>query len=162
MPPGASPSSCSSCLTLVLTAILARRVLRPAPAAFLVGLVALSDAFVWLGCNVKPYILDAFLATGILYAWAKTKEWTAVRRMLLFAVAAPVLLGASYPMLFLYAGIFLAFLPIVCRQRQVASWAAYLLLIGIVLATFVACTSVRFMLSVSRAWWRDGRTNSPT
>ncbi len=127
-----------SCLTLVLTMVLARRVLRPAPAAFFVGLVALSDAFVWLGCNVKPYILDAFLATGILYVWVRTEEWTPVRRMLLFAAAAPLLLCASYPMLFLYAGIFLAFLSIVGRERRFASWVAYLVLVAIVLATF-AC-----------------------
>jgi hypothetical protein len=48
------PPFAISCLTLLLMTVLARRVLPPAPAALLVGLVAFSDGFVWLGCNVKP------------------------------------------------------------------------------------------------------------
>jgi hypothetical protein len=126
------------CLTLVLTTVLARRLLRPAAAALLVALVAFSDAFVWLGSNVKPYILDAFLATSIFYLWLKTENWTPVRRILLFTAAAPLLLCFSYPTLYVYAGLFLAFLPTLWRQRQLGAWAAYLGMVAVVLATF-AC-----------------------
>jgi hypothetical protein len=130
------PPFAIGCLTLVLMTILARRILRPAPAALLVGLVAFSDGFVWLGCNVKPYILDAFLASGILVVYVKTEGWSPTRRLLAFGAPAPLLLGASYPMLFLYAGLLAAFLPAVWRQRRVGPWAAWLGLAAVVLATF--------------------------
>jgi hypothetical protein len=125
-----------SCLTLVLMAMLARRMLRPGPAALLVGLVAFSDGFVWLGCNVKPYILDAFLAAGLLYAYVMTEGWPPAPRILIFVPAAPVLLCVSYPSVFVYAGLLLALLPAVVRQRQPGPWAAYLTLAAVVLATF--------------------------
>jgi hypothetical protein len=132
------PPFAISCLVLVLMAMLARRLLRPAPAALLVGLVALSDAFIWLGCNVKPYILDSFLAAGLLYVYLRTENWPVTRRMLLFAAAAPVLLCFSYPMLFVYSGLFLAFGPVAWRQRRVGSWSAYSSMVAALLLT-LAC-----------------------
>lgn len=126
-----------SCLQLVLTARLARLTLRPGSATFLVALVAFSDAFVLLGCNIKPYILDAFLATAILYAYVRTERWSTERRLLLFAAAAPFLLCFSYALLFVYCGVFAAFLPALWRERRVGTLAAYLGLIAAVLATMV-------------------------
>jgi hypothetical protein len=131
------PSFVLSCLTLVLMTAVARRVLRPAPAALLVGMVAFSNGFVWLGCNVKPYILDACLASGLLYAYVRTEGWAPARRLLAFTAAAPLLLCASYPAVFLYAGLLLAFLPAAWRGG-VGTRAAYAGLAAAVLATF-AC-----------------------
>jgi hypothetical protein len=65
-----------------------------------------------------------------------TEGWSPTRRLLAFAALAPFLLGVSYPMLFLYAGLLLAFLPAVWRQRQVGPWVAYVGLAAVVLATF--------------------------
>jgi hypothetical protein len=134
------PPFALSCLTLLLMAALARRTLPPAPAALVIGLVAFSDAFVWLGCNVKPYILDAFLSACVLYAYLGTAHWPVHRRLLLFLLAAPLLLCLSYPALFVYAGLMMAFLPGVWRSRTFGPWAAYLGLALVVLATF-ACLS---------------------
>jgi hypothetical protein len=130
------PPFAISCLTLLLMAALARRVLRPAPAVLLVALVAFSDAFIWLGCNIKPYILDACLACGILLAYLRTEHWPVAGRLLLFAAAAPLLLCLSYPMLFLYAGLFLAFLPAVWRARM-DGWFAYLGMAAALMMTLV-------------------------
>jgi hypothetical protein len=132
------PSFAISCLLLWRMAALARRVLRPTPAAVVVGLVAFSDAFVWLGCNVKPYILDAFLATCLLEAYVRTEDWELGRRLLLFLLLAPVLFGLSYPALFLYAGLLLAFLPQVWRARRPGVWAAYVGLAFVVALTLAA------------------------
>ena len=112
------PSFALSCLTLLLMGAVARRTLPPAPASLVVGLVAFSDAFVWLGCNVKPYILDAFLSTCVLYAYLETAGWAVTRRLLLFLLWAPLLLCLSYPGLFLYAALMAAFLPAVWRARR--------------------------------------------
>ena len=127
------PPFAISCLTLVLMAAMARRVLRPGPAALLIGLVAFSDAFIWLGCNVKPYILDAFLAAGILFVYVRTESWPTARRMWVFSAAAPLVLCFSYPMLFLYSGLFLAFLPVMWRERRASTWVAYLMMVAAVL-----------------------------
>src|SRR5262249_14923326 len=79
----------SSAMLLVMAA-LARRILQPVPAALVIGLVAFSDAFVWLGCNVKPYIFDALIASAVLYAYVRTEDWPLSKRLHLFAAAAPL------------------------------------------------------------------------
>jgi hypothetical protein len=117
----------ASCGTLVLTSLLARRVLAPTAAAIVTALVAFSDAHLWLGCCVKPYILDACLATGFLYAFALTAEWPAQRRLALFAAVAPFYMCLSYPALFLYGCLIMASLPTAWRHpgwKSKAAWGA--------------------------------------
>jgi hypothetical protein len=132
------PPFLAGCLTLLGMAALARRVLPPPAACLVVGLVAFSDAFVRLGSTVKPYAFDALLTVGFLYAYRRTESWPLPRRLLAYAAAAPVLLTFSYPMLFLYAALGAALLGHVWRQRRLASWAAYLGLVAVVLGTFAA------------------------
>ncbi len=121
-----------SCVQLGLMTMLARRMLKPAPAAFVIALAAFSDGFIWLGCNVKPYILDACLSTSFIYVYVRSENWTALRRILLYALAAPFLLVVSYPMIFMYAVLFVALLPQVWRGRQRQTWVAYLAMAAIV------------------------------
>lgn len=129
------PFFVASCLTLALMTALARKTLPPAAAAILVALVAFSDSFVWLGCNVKPYIVDALFAAGILYGYVQTEQWSPSRRMLLFAAVAPILLCYSYATLYVYCGLFAAFLPTVWRERRGGVWTAYLALLAAVAVT---------------------------
>ncbi|MEI7683921.1 MAG: glycosyltransferase family 39 protein [Planctomycetota bacterium] len=124
------------CLTLALLAGLAVKTLNAGPAALFVALVAFSDAFVVLGSTIKPYILDAFFASAILYAFIATQNWPTRRRMLLFAAAAPLLISFSYPMIFLYAGLALGFLPAML-DRRTRSWIGALALLATTSATFV-------------------------
>jgi hypothetical protein len=127
-----------SCLTLWVLALLARRLLPPGPAVVVTSLAAFSDAFVWLGCNVKPYILDACLAGCFLYAYVRTAGWPLARRLLVYACAAPVILCLSYPMVFLYAGLLLAALPALYRPERPGVRVAYGVLLAAVLLTFAA------------------------
>jgi hypothetical protein len=122
-----------SCLVLLLTHLLGRRFLSPLTAVVFVGLVAVSDAHVWLGCNIKPYIFDALIGTGLIYLFLATEDWPLPRRLGLFAVLAPPLMTFSYPAVFLYGGVLVAFAG---RVRNVNAAAAYLLLGLTALATF--------------------------
>ena len=120
------PSLVAGCLLLAVMADLARRTLPLVPAAVLTALVALSDAHVLLGDCVKPYILDALLAACLLDAYLLTARWTPTRRVLLFAVLAPVLLCLSYVSLFLDAGLMLALLSTFWRKGEAGPWLAWL------------------------------------
>src|SRR5262245_41919256 len=51
------------CMSLVLFASLARRLLSPWSAALAVGLFAVSDRLVWHATEAKPYAVDVFVAT---------------------------------------------------------------------------------------------------
>jgi hypothetical protein len=97
--------------TLLMTVPLARRVLSPSAAALAVCLVAASDSHVWLGCTVKPYSGDAFLATVLLFFHVTTERWTVTRRLLVLAAVTPPILCFSYPAAFVIGGLLLAWLP---------------------------------------------------
>jgi hypothetical protein len=126
-----------SCLLLLLTHQLGRRFLSPLAALTFVGLVAVSDAHVWLGCNIKPYVFDALIGTALIYLYLATQRWPLPRRLGLFAVLAPPLMTFSYPAVFLYGGVLLAFAVVAGRARNVNVGAAYALLGLIVVGTFV-------------------------
>lgn len=113
-----------SVLGLLLTVPLARRVLDPPAAVLAVGLVAVSDNHVWLGCTVKPYAGDAAVATALLLYLQATAGRPAGRRLLPLAIAAPVLIAFSYTALFVYGGLLLAVLPAAWadRWRGVGAW----------------------------------------
>lgn len=135
------------CLLLGLTHRLARRFLSPLAGATLVGLVTFSDAHVWLGGNVKPYIFDALAGTLLIYLFLASRGWPLPNRLLAFAVLAPPLMAFSYPAVFLYGGVLFAFLPQVVRptrsvsdgtaiRRSRSGLVAYAVLAVAVTATF--------------------------
>jgi hypothetical protein len=100
---------------LLLTVPLARRVLDPPAAVLAVGLVAVSDAAVWLGCCIKPYAGDAAIATGLLLSLRMTERWPAAKRLLILAAATPVLIGFSYTSMFTIGAVLLALIPAVWK-----------------------------------------------
>ena len=118
------PFACS-CGTLLLTAPLVRKVLSPSVAVIAVGLVAISDNHVWLGCSIKPYSGDALLTTALLYFYAATGSWTATKRLTVLALMIPPILCTSYPAAFIIGGLLLALLPFAyCeRVRGLAAWS---------------------------------------
>lgn len=82
---------------VLLAVPLARQVFPPHLAAFAVGLVAVSDSHVWLGCNIKPYASDTFFVTGMLLFVAVARDGPLPRRLLLLAAVIPPVFAFSYP-----------------------------------------------------------------
>lgn len=104
-----------SVLGLLLTVPLARRVLPPPAAVLAVGLVAVSDNHIWLGCTVKPYAGDAAVATALLLYLQATAGRPAAKRLLVLAAVVPPLLCFSYTTVFVAGSLLLALVP--------AAWA---------------------------------------
>lgn len=126
------PSLLAGCGMLVLTVPLARAVLTPHGAAFAVGLVAVSDDHVRLCNTVKPYTLDALLATALLYGLVRTADWPTARRLAALAVLAPFVLCLSYPMAFVAGAVLLALWP--ANRREAAAWLLAALAIAVTFA----------------------------
>lgn len=96
---------------LLVTVPLARRLFPPHLAVLAVALVAVSDNHVWLGCCVKPYISDALVTTALLLHLVGTTHWPISRRLLVLAVAVPVLFGLSYTATLGVGAVLLALAP---------------------------------------------------
>lgn len=96
--------------TLLVTVPLTRRVFTPPAAVLAVCLVAASDSHVWLGCTVKPYAGDAFIATALLLFQVTTEGWTVTRRLVVLAVLIPLILCFCYPAAFVIGALLLALL----------------------------------------------------
>lgn len=96
---------------LLLTVPLARRVLDPAVAVLAIGMVAVSDAALWLGCCVKPYAGDAAIATALLLYLRASDSWPTAKRLLVLAALTPPAICISYTSMFVIGGLLLATLP---------------------------------------------------
>lgn len=109
---------------LLLTVPLARRVFDPPAAVLAVGLVAVSDGAVWLGCCIKPYAGDAAIATGLLLYLRTTDGWSAAKRLMVLAAATPVLICFSYTAMFAIGAVLLALIPATWRggPRSRLAW----------------------------------------
>lgn len=144
-----------SCGTLLLTVPLARRAFAPVIVPVAVGLVAVSDNHVWLGCTVKPYAGDCFLVTLLLYGYLRTADWSAARRLRVLAVVSPVMLCFSYPTAFVLGGLMVALLP---TAWQSARWS-WLLAASSMLATaallYVGPISNQRVTVLVTEWVRD-------
>lgn len=95
---------------LLLMAVLARRVLPPLAAVFAVAIYAFSDRLIWHATEVKPYSIDAFFATLLLFIAIGVNR-PPIIRLLLASLVAAVGVWWSYPVVFVYAGVSLALLP---------------------------------------------------
>src|SRR5689334_12552637 len=110
------------CVSLVLFAVLARRVLEPIPAAVAVGLFAVSDRLVWHATEVKPYAVDALVAVLVAWGYVRSRHWSLTAQCALWAIALPILVWFSYPTCFVAGGLLLALLP----DARRAGWSARL------------------------------------
>jgi len=108
----------SSCMALVGFARIAPRILSPRAVPWAVMLFACSDHLLWHTCEAKPYSTDVLTAVLLLYLFVATSAWSAARRALAFAAAAPVVVWLSYPGIFLIGGVLTALLPSCVRRRQ--------------------------------------------
>ncbi len=112
-----APLFVASCVTLVLFARLARRVLDAGPAALAVGLFAVADRLLWHACEVKPYTLDVLVAVLPVWWLARTGDRHLWQRCLPAAAVAPFAVWLSYPACFVAGGLLVALLPAVGRAK---------------------------------------------
>lgn len=99
------------CLSLVLFALLARRILTPGPAAVATGLFAASDRLTWHATEVKPYAVDALVAVLVAWVYVRTRHRSLTTQCALWALVFPVLVWFSYPTCFVAGGLLLGLLP---------------------------------------------------
>jgi hypothetical protein len=112
----------ASCLSLVAMAVVARRLLGPTGAIWVVLLFACSDRLLWHACEAKPYAVDVLVASGLLLALIQTQTWPVGRQLLLFSGLSPFLVFLSYPACFLLGGLALSLLPVVARAGRRSDW----------------------------------------
>jgi hypothetical protein len=115
----------AGCISLVGMSVVARRLLCPAAGVWVTLLFACSDRLLWHGCEAKPYAVDVLVATGLLYALARTRSWSLNRRLLLFAAVSPFAIFLSYPGCFLLGGLALSLVPALIRCGRAATWALF-------------------------------------
>jgi hypothetical protein len=121
---------------LFLFVPVARRVVRPPAVPWAILLFACSDHLLWHSCEAKPYAVDVFAATLLLATYSCTTSWALARRLLLYALLAPLLIFIAYPGCFLYGGLLVALLPTVCRTRQATTCFGFAFLVLTVFASF--------------------------
>jgi hypothetical protein len=127
----------ASCLSLILFAMLARRILGPLTAALAVGLFAVSDRLLWHSFEAKPYAVDVLVAVVAAYWFVRTESWCLWQRCLPVALFAPVAIWVSFPACFVLGGLLVGLAPSLVR----ASWggrAAFSLTVVSVCVSFLA------------------------
>ena len=118
------------CLSLVVFALLARRILAAVPAALAIGLFAVSDRLIWHSTEVKPYAVDVLVAVLVAWGYARTRHRPLAWQCGLWALVLPAMLWLSYPSCFVAGGLMLALLPDTWRS----GWAGRLAYVGLGLA----------------------------
>ena len=120
------------CLTLVIFALLARRLLG-AFAPWAVVLLATSDRLLSHGAECKPYSIDVFAAVAVTWVYVRSPQ----RPTLISALLFPVLMSLSYGSCFVIGGVMLAWLTAIVREQNRAGIAAYALTAFAVVITFL-------------------------
>jgi Dolichyl-phosphate-mannose-protein mannosyltransferase len=131
------PPFLASCGSLLVLAWAAGRLLDARAVPWAVFLFAVSEQLSWHACEAKPYAFDVLAATLLLAVYAATQAGPLWRRLILFALPAPILIFFSYPACFLYGGVLAALAPAVCREKRLSGFAAYALLAGTVAGSFL-------------------------
>ncbi|HAA01736.1 MAG TPA: hypothetical protein DCE18_00015 [Syntrophobacteraceae bacterium] len=126
----------ASCAMVVLMWITARRLLDPQATVWAVLLLAGSERLLWHACEAKPYALDALLGLTIISLHEFSRSWELNRRLLVFILAAPVVIWLSFPGCFLYGGVLLVLFDDVRRKQSRLGWSWYGLLVLVVFAAF--------------------------
>jgi hypothetical protein len=106
------------CLSLVVFALLARRVLPAWPAALAVVLFAGSDRLIWHATEAKPYAVDVLVAALFAWGYVRMRDWPLRSQCLVWLVVLPVAEWLSFPACFVAGGLLLALLPMAIR----ATW----------------------------------------
>jgi len=112
------PQLLASCGVIVLLYWVARRCLDPLGVAWAMLLFGVCDPVLDHTCEVKPYVIDAFLAVAALAGLIATENWPVWRRAALLALAGPLIIFLSYPGCFVCGGVLLALVPDAWKTRR--------------------------------------------
>jgi hypothetical protein len=107
------------CLSLVIFAALARRVVPPWPAALGTALFAGSDRLVWHATEAKPYAVDVFVAVLVAWGYVRTRDLPLRVQCAMWLAILPAAQWLTFPGCFVAGGLLLALLPAARR----AGWA---------------------------------------
>jgi hypothetical protein len=109
-------------VALLLFAALARRILRPAPAALALALFAILEPLVYFSSEVKQYSTDVTVSTLMLYA-AVSIDWGKLRLLPLLAIGAAGFVAAwlSHPGLIVLGSLTVGLLALAAHHRDRAA-----------------------------------------
>ena len=129
----------ASCAGLLMVATTARRLLLPAAAPIAVLLFACSRSLLWHASEAKPYAVDVALAALLpMLVCGPLRTWSLERRLIFFALLAPLVVMLSYPGCFLIGGVVLSLLPEVWSSQRRPAWLAFLCLNALLGVSFLA------------------------
>jgi hypothetical protein len=149
--------------SMVLFRHVAARLLRGIPLLLAVGIFATSFSPIRHSAEVKPYASDLLAALIFLVMaveWRRSPERS--RSWWALAALSPILLGLSYPSIFVATGVSLALGPAVFRQRRRSVLSAYLIYNLMLLGSFLTISlaamsgqSVAVRAAYRWGYWRD-------
>lgn len=122
-------------LYLPAFALLARRLLPPSIAFFLVGFLAFSDKLVLQAATVKQYSGDILITSLLLLIVFARYPQCPMRRLLLAALFTAAAVWFSHTAIFIFAALSLAYLPVFARQGLIG-WTRYVLVNFLVFISF--------------------------
>jgi hypothetical protein len=108
----------ASCVSLILLAVAARRLLTPQAAPWALLPFACADTILWHACEAKPYSVDLLCATTLLAVYSWTSSWRLVGQLALYTALAPAIIFVSFPGCFLLGGLLVALLPAVWQSAR--------------------------------------------
>jgi hypothetical protein len=118
----------ASVIALPLFAVVARRLLTPPFALAAVALLALAEPVILQAANAKQYSSDALAAVLMLFLATMPRPAEPLRRLLVCALAATVLVWFSHPSVFVYAAASVALgyeaMQRARRGRTLLAWLA--------------------------------------
>ncbi|HSZ56045.1 MAG TPA: glycosyltransferase family 39 protein [Tepidisphaeraceae bacterium] len=117
--------------SVVIFALLARRMLEPPWDAIATAAFALSDRLIWHSCEVKQYGVDATVAVLLIYlAIGPRADGSATRRFIAAAAVATVAAWFSYTAMLVFPAIAIALFPRRDKGTAVAPFLAGCALAG--------------------------------
>lgn len=115
----------ASIATLILFALLARRLLSPAAAGVAVALLAWSDRLIWHASEVKQYSGDVLCATLLFYlAFGMRRPISDIVRFAVISLGAAVLIWFSHPAAIIFGAVSLTMFFRVLRSDDGAGAGA--------------------------------------
>jgi hypothetical protein len=115
----------ASCASVLLFTASVRRMLSSQAKLWAVLLFACSDRLLWHACEAKPYSVDVFLATGVLFTISRIYDWPIAGQLLVWTLLSPVMIFTSFPACFLIGALFLLYLPLLTRKVSWRLWWLY-------------------------------------
>jgi hypothetical protein len=139
------------------------RLLRGLPCLLAVAVFSSTYSLIRYSCEVKPYGIDVFVAIGLIalmVEWLRAPE--RVGWLWALALATPLALCVSFPVVFIAGGISVGLLGPVWRARNPWAWASYVICNALLAGAFFALhhwlLSRQYddSTSIMLPFWKDG------